>query len=465
MKVGAEGGTEGVLRTARSLRERIGPGFHDRVTESVYARAAGIAERCVRVTGKPRVDWDLLADKVLTSRLLGYPIMVCGLAAVLWLTISGSNVPSAMIFDFLFWIHDGLEAGMTSIGAPDWLTGFLVNGVYRGLAWVVAVMLPPMAIFFPIFTLLEDVGYLPRVAFNVDRLFRACGAHGKQALTMSMGFGCNAAGVISCRIIDSPRERLIAILTNNFMLCNGRWPTIIMLATVFIVASFSPVWSSVVATAAVAGVTLIGVVVTLIVSKVLSKTVLKGEASQFYLELPPYRRPSILRVIHRSMIDRTLFVLGRACVVAAPAGALIWVLGNVDVGGASLMSHLTGWLDPVGAFIGLDGVILLAYIVALPANEIIVPTMIMAYMASSKMIELDDMAQLGSLFQANGWTLTTAVCMMLFSLLHYPCGTTSWTIYKETGSWKWTVFANLMPLGLAILACGAVAQASRLWGG
>ena len=453
-----------VIAHARALREQIGPIWHDRVTESLYSRAARIAKLSVQVTGRPRVDWDLLADRILTGRLLGYPIMVLGLMAVLWLTIRGANVPSAMLFDGLFWVHDRLEALMLAAGAPWWLTGFLVNGVYRGLAWVVAVMLPPMAIFFPIFTLLEDIGYLPRVAFNLDRLFRWCGANGKQALTMSMGFGCNAAGVIACRIIDSPRERLIAILTNNFMLCNGRWPTIIMLATAFVAASFPAMWSSVVATGAVVGVTLLGVLVTFVVSKLLSKTVLKGEPSHFYLELPPYRRPNILRVIHRSIIDRTIFVLARACVVAAPAGGLIWILGNVHVGGASLMAHLTGWLDPVGSLIGLDGVILLAYIVAIPANEIVVPTMIMAYMAGTQMMELQDMTALGDLFRANDWSLLTAACMMLFCLLHYPCATTTWTIYRETRSWKWTAWANLMPLTLAILACGAVAMIARAVG-
>jgi len=407
----------------------------------------------------------MLADRILTSRVFGFPIMVAGLVVVLWMTISGANVPSAAIFDCLFWVHDQWEAWMISVGAPWWLTGFLVNGVYAGVAWVVAVMLPPMAIFFPIFTLLEDVGYLPRVAFNVDRLFRWCGAHGKQALTMSMGFGCNAAGVVACRIIDSPRERLIAILTNNFMLCNGRWPTIIMLATVFVVAAFPPGWSSLVATGAVVGVTLLGVLTTFVVSKGLSRTVLKGESSHFFLELPPYRRPNVLRVIHRSVIDRTLLVLGRACVTAAPAGGLIWILGNVHVNGMTLMSVLTGWLDPVAGFIGLDGVILLAFVVALPANEIVVPTMIMAYLAAGRMTELSNLSELGGLLHAHGWTLTTAVCVMLFSLLHYPCGTTTWTIYRETGSWRWTVFANLMPLTLAVLACGVVAQTAYWIGG
>jgi len=447
-----------VLARAHTLREELGPGLHDRVAASLYSRAAEIAAQSVRVTGRPRVDWDLLADRILTSRILGFPIMLLALVAILWLTISGANVPSQLLARGLFWIHDAWEAGMHAIGAPWWLTGFLVNGVYRGLAWVVSVMLPPMAIFFPIFTFLEDIGYLPRVAFNLDRLYRWCGAHGKQALTMGVGFGCNAAGVTACRIIDSPRERLIAILTNNFMLCNGRWPLIIVLATIFVAGALPAAWAGVVATATVVGVTLLGAVVTFIVCRLLSRTVLKGESSQFYLELPPYRRPAVLRIVYRSLIDRTIFVLGRACCTAAPAGGLIWLLGNIEVGGASLMTHLTQWLNPLGLFLGLDGVIILAYIIALPANEIVVPTMIMAYLSAGRMLELDSLEALSDLLRSHGWTIWTAVGVMLFSLLHYPCATTTWTIYRETGSIKWTVWSNLMPLTIALLACGAVAQ-------
>ncbi len=454
-----------IIAQAGELREQLGPGQHDRFAEALYARAAEIAQVSVCVTGKPRVDWDLVADRILTSRWLGFPIMLVGLLCILWATISGANVPGAMLFEAFSWIHVQLLAGMSAIGAPWWLTGFLIDGIYLGLAWVVSVMLPPMMIFFPIFTFLEDVGYLPRVAFNLDRLFRWAGAHGKQAMSMGMGFGCNAAGVIACRIIDSPRERTLAILTNNFMLCNGRWPTIILLSTLFVAAAFPPAWSSVVATAAVVSVTLLGVVVTFVVCRILSKTVLKGESSHFCIELPPYRRPAFLRIIYRSMIDRTVFVLARACVTAAPAGALIWILGNVDVSGVSLMAHISGWLDGPAHFIGLDGVIVLAYIIALPANEIIVPTIIMGYMATGKMTELDDMAALGQLFRDNGWTLLTAACVMLFALLHYPCATTTWTIYRETGSVKWTVWSNLMPLGIAVVVCGVVAQSARLLGG
>ncbi len=466
MRMAASGSVsaDDILARARTLREQLGPGVHDRITQSLYEKAVEVVSVGVRVTGKPKIDWDLLADKVLTSRYLGFPIMLLGLAVVFYLTISGANVPSNLIATGLFWIEGQLILGMNAMGAPWWLTGFLINGVYRGLAWVVSVMLPPMAIFFPMFTMLEDVGYLPRVAFNLDRLFRWSGAHGKQALTMGMGFGCNAAGVISCRIIDSPRERMIAILTNNFMLCNGRWPTIILLSTVFIAASFPPVWSSLVAVGSVVAIVLVGVVVTFLVARLLSSTVLKGTSSAFHLELPPYRRPAILRIIHRSLIDRTLFVLGRACVTAAPAGALIWLLGNVHVGETSLMSHAASFLDPVGHFMGLDGIIILAYIIALPANEIIVPTIIMGYLGAGGMLELNSTGELGQLFTANGWTMLTAMCVMLFSLLHYPCATTTWTIWRETRSVKWTILANLMPLTLAVLVCAAVARVGRLLG-
>ena len=455
------GPTSDILNRADALRAQLGANLQDRVTHTLYGRAAEISSAVVSTSGRKRYNWDLLADRLLTGRWTGFPIMVLLLGGVLWLTIAGANYPSALIYDGLFWIHDKLEAAMNAVGAPWWLTGFLINGVYRGLAWVVSVMLPPMAIFFPIFTLLEDVGYLPRVAFNLDRLFRWAGAHGKQALTMSMGFGCNAAGVIACRIIESPRERLLAIITNNFTLCNGRWPTIILIASIFFGAAAPPGWAMVAATACVVAVCLLGVLVTFITCRVLSRTVLKGEPSHFYLELPPFRRPAILRVIHRSVIDRTVFVLARACVTAAPAGGLIWLLGAIHVGGPSLMSHISNWLDPIGWVLGVDGVILLAFVIALPANEIVLPTMIMAYLAGSQMTELDQ-AGTAALFRGANWTMLTAVCMMLFSLLHFPCGTTTWTIYRETRSIKWTLWSNLMPLGLAIVVCATVAGIWRL---
>jgi ferrous iron transport protein B len=328
-------------------------------------------------------------------------------------------------------------------------------------------MLPPMAIFFPLFTLLEDLGYLPRVAFNLDWLFKRAGAHGKQALTMMMGFGCNAAGVIACRVIDSPRERLIAILTNVFVPCNGRFPTLITVASLFVAGAAAKPGTfaaSVIGTAAVVGVVVLGVVVTLVVSWILARTILRGEPSTFILELPPYRRPSLLRVLYTSLIDRTAFVLYRACVVAAPAGGIIWLMANLTLGGASIASHVYGFLDPFGRLLGLDGVILLAFIIAIPANEIVMPTALMLYMNQGRMMELEG-AVLGGVLTEHGWTLLTAISLMLFSLLHNPCGTTIWTIWRETRSVRWTAFGALMPLAIAILVCALVATVTRLFVG
>jgi len=441
-----------ILELADSTGAPVKESISDDLVESIYSDAAKISRRAVARTDSSIQNFDITLDKVLTSKLFGFPAMLLLLAGVFYLTITGANVPSAMLADGLFWIEDQIKILFNFLGSPLWLTGFLVDGIYRGSAWVISVMLPPMAIFFPIFTFLEDAGYLPRVAFNLDRLFKWSGAHGKQALTMGMGFGCNAAGVVSTRIIDSPRERLIAIITNNFVPCNGRWPTIIMLASVFVAASFQEKISAVVAASTVVGVTLFGVLVTLLVSKFLSSTVLKGEASTFKLELPPYRKPKILRILYRSLIDRTIFVLGRAVVMAAPAGGLIWLLGNIQIDGISLMAYAVDILQPIGKAIGLDGVILLAYIIAIPANEIIIPTIIMAYSAGSRMMELE-INQLKELFLQNEWTVLTAICLMFFSLLHYPCSTTTWTIWKETKSIKWTVISNLLPLAIAFIVC------------
>jgi ferrous iron transport protein B len=346
------------------------------------------------------------------------------------------------------------------------VTGFIWHGVYRGLAWVVSVMLPPMAIFFPIFTILEDLGYLPRVAFNLDWLFKRAGAHGKQSLTMAMGFGCNAAGVIATRVIDSPRERLIAILTNNFVPGNGRFPTLIMLANIFVAAAFPPALASFAAAGAVVGIVLIGIFFTLVASWALSKTVLKGEPSAFTLELPPYRRPNIKRILYTSLIDRTIFVLWRAIATAAPAGAVIWILGNIMVGDLSLAQHIANFLNPFGVLLGLDGVILLAYIIAIPANEIVVPTMMMVYMGVGMMTDPPDLGSLRTLLvDGHGWTMLTAVNLMLFSLLHNPCATTILTIFRETKSYKWTILSVVMTLGLAFLVTFVTASIVRLFGG
>jgi ferrous iron transport protein B len=455
------------IRRAEELRRGLTGNFRDEAVSSVYAEAERISRRVVRESGQRGRDWDQWIDRLVTSPSLGLPLMLLILAVVFWLTIAGANVPSAMLASGLFWIEHRAAGLFDAAGAPWWLTGFLWHGVFRGLAWVVSVMLPPMAIFFPLFTILEDLGYLPRVAFNLDFLFRRAGAHGKQALTMAMGFGCNAAGVIATRVIDSPRERLVAILTNNFVPCNGRFPTLIMLATIFVAAAFPPVVASLAAAGAVVGVVVLGVGFTLLMSWLLSRTVLKGEASAFTLELPPYRRPGIARIMYTSLIDRTLFVLWRAMLTAAPAGAAIWLLGNIYVGGTSLATHSANALQPLGHAIGLDGVILLAYVIAIPANEIVVPTMLMVYMGTGMMAELESMSDLRTLLvDQHGWTLLTAVNLMLFALLHNPCATTIITIYKETLSAKWATLGALMPLVVAFLVTFLTATVARLagWG-
>ncbi|HWP30850.1 MAG TPA: nucleoside recognition domain-containing protein [Fimbriimonadales bacterium] len=452
-----------LLERAKEMREQWGDKVRDASVTEIYSEASLIASRAVKRTRKIATNWDEKIDRILTSKIWGFPVMLLLLMGVFWVTIKGANYPSQMIATGLFWLEDQLEFLFTSIGSPTWFTGFFVHGVYRGLAWVISVMLPPMAIFFPIFTLLEDLGYLPRVAFNVDRVFKRAGAHGKQALSMAMGFGCNAAGVISTRIIDSPRERLIAIITNNFMPCNGRWPTLIMLATIFVAAAFPAGIASIAAASSLVALTLFGIAVTLLVSWFLSRSVLKGHVSNFTLELPPYRKPRILQILYTSMIDRTIFVLWRAIIMAAPCGGLAWILGNVYAGDQSLMAHIAGALDPLGKAIGLDGIILLAYIIAIPANEIVVPTILMGYMNMDRMVEVENMEQLRHLLVVDqGWTIVTAISLMLFSLLHNPCSTTILTIYKETKSIKWTAIATLLPLALAFLVCFIVAQTARL---
>ena len=398
-------------------------------------------------------ETDRRLDGLLTGRLTGYPVMLALLALIFWLTISGANYPSQLLADGLFRVQDRLTELFEYLNAPDWLHGVLVLGAYRVLAWVVSVMLPPMAVFFPLFTLLEDAGYLPRVAYNLDKPFKRCRACGKQALTMCMGFGCNAAGVVGCRIIDSPRERLLAILTNNFVPCNGRFPTLIALLTMFFVGTagggLSPVLSALLLTAAI----VLGVGITFAVTKLLSETLLRGVPSSFTLELPPYRKPQIGKVLVRSVFDRTLFVLGRAAAVAAPAGLVIWLMANITAGGVSILAHCAAFLDPFARLMGLDGVILLAFILGFPANEIVIPIIIMAYTAQGSILELDSLAQMKQLFVQNGWTWVTAVSVMLFSLNHWPCSTTLLTIKKETGSLKWTALAAAIPTGVGVALC------------
>jgi len=439
---------------ASPIRESL----HDYIVSSLYVDAEAIASKAVSKAEVPKSDLDAKIDRILTSRTLGFPIMIALLMAILWITIEGANIPSQILMADLLWLEDQFALMFRWFGAPEWLEGVLVHGTYRGLAWVVSVMLPPMAIFFPFFTFLEDVGYLARVAFNIDRFFKWAGAHGKQGITMTMGFGCNAAGVTSCRSIGSPRERLIAILTNNFVPCNGRWPILILIATIFVAPTFPLAISSVIAPFIIVIMTLVGVFATFIVSALLSRTILRGEPSFFVLEMPSYRRPQVLRVLYTSLIDRTIKVLYRAVVWAAPAGAVTWILGNTYISGETLMAYVAGILSPIGLLIGFDGVILLAFIIAIPANEIIIPTIIMSYMGTSMMTELESMFELRVLFAAQGFTFVTAICLMLFSVLHYPCATTTHTIWRETRSAKWTLLSNLIPLAVAITVCFVVAQ-------
>ena len=434
----------------------------DLIVAAIYDQARQIADQVVKRRGSEH-DLDRKIDNIVTSKFFGYPLMLALLSLIFWLTISGANYPSQLLSNLLFGFQAHLTAFCQWLNVPAWLHGVLVLGLYRGLAWVVSVMLPPMAIFFPLFTFLEDLGYLPRVAFNLDRLFKRAGAHGKQVLTMCMGFGCNAAGVTACRIIESPRERLIAVLTNNFVPCNGRFPLLITMAMVLLGALVGNT-NTFFASLLVAGAVLLGVLVTLLVSWLLSQTLLKGVPSTFTLELPSYRWPKIGTLLIRSVLDRTLFVLLRAVVVAAPVGAIIWVLANVDVGGISIIGHLGGWLQGFGHLLGLDGYIILAFILGLPANEIVIPILVMSYLSEGVMLELDSLEALCGLLISNGWTWLTALNMILFSLLHFPCGTTLLTIRKETQSMKWTLLGALIPTGVAVVVCFLVAQLVRAFG-
>jgi ferrous iron transport protein B len=439
--------------------------IRDSMSTTIYSHAKELYDESVKIKNKNKFHRDEKVDKILTSKKYGLPLMLLMLCIVLWITIEGSNIPSSMLADFLFKFEPILYDFLVSINCPVWLNEMLSFGMYKTLAWVVSVMLPPMAIFFPLFTLLEDFGYLPRVAFNLDHMFKKACCHGKQCLTMCMGFGCNAAGVIGCRIIDSPRERLLAILTNNFVPCNGRFPTLIAIATIFFTYFIQDsLASSAVVALCIALTIVFGIFTTLVVSYILSKTMLKGVPSTFTLELPPYRTPKIGRVIYTSIIDRTIFVLSRAVVVAIPAGIITWIFANIYVGDTSILAHVAGFLDPIAKAIGLDGFILLAFILGFPANEIVIPILLMSYLATGSMIEFDSLSALGEVLKDNGWTYLTAINTMLFSLLHWPCATTLFTIKKETGSNKWTAIGFLMPTAVAFIVCFGTTCISRLFG-
>ena len=458
-----------VLRIADEYHKILGDSYRNDLVEAIYAEATTLINASVSTDFSARsFRVDRAIDRIVTHKIWGFPIMFLLLAGVLWITIIGANYPSQWLSDlFVGWLYPLLKDGANALHFPWWLSGFLIDGVYLATTWVISVMLPPMAIFFPLFTLLEDFGYLPRVAFNLDKLFRTAGAHGKQALTMSMGFGCNAAGVVATRIINSPREKLIAIITNNFSLCNGRWPTQILIATLFIGALVPKQWSSTVSMLAVIGIAVLGIAFSFLTSWLLSKTLLKGESSFFVLELPPYRPPRFFQTLYTSLIDRTLIVLWRAIVFAAPAGAVIWLICNLQIAQQPIALWLIQGLDPIGVFIGLNGVILLAYIVAIPANEIVIPTVLMlttmvlgqtAVGEGAGVLMEASTSQVGVLLHAGGWTLLTAVNLMLFSLLHNPCSTTIYTIYKETHSKKWTLIATLLPVLYGIVVCFLVAR-------
>ena len=435
-----------------------GPPLQDTSTsgideETAYARAEELCRQVVKQSGD-HPPWGQL-DRLLTGRFTGGAVMLLMLLGLFWLTVKGANYPSALLSRLLFSLEAPMSRCLAALGAPEWLNGLLCQGAWRTLAWVVAVMLPPMAIFFPLFSLLEELGYLPRAAFNLDRPFAACGSCGKQALCMCMGLGCNAAGVVGCRIIETRRERLLAVLTNSFTPCNGRFPTLIALSGIFFASG------GLGQAAVMTGLILFSAGVTLAVTKLLSVTLLRGEPSPFVLELPSWRPPRISQVLLRSLLDRTLSVLGRAAAVAAPAGALLWCLANIQVGEGSLLTHMAAALEPLGRFLGLDGAILLGFILGLPANEIVLPVIIMIYTAGGSLAEIGDTAALGALLAQKGWTAVTAGCVMLFSLLHWPCSTTLLTIKKETGSLGWTVLGAVLPTAVGVIVCVMV---RAIWG-
>lgn len=436
---------------------------HKENSEKLAKKSKEICKQAVFFRSETMNEKSRKVDKILTSKSIGIPLMLLLFGLLFWITAIGANYPSEWLSVFFDFIKGELYNLFNLLSVPDFFTGILIDGVYTTLTWVVSVMLPPMAIFFPLFSIIEDSGYLPRIAFNLDKFFSKCGAHGKQSLTMAMGIGCNACGVTGCRIIESPQERLIAIVTNNFMPCNGRFPTLIAIIMMFFAGSTFGIVSSIEAAAILLGIIVLCVLFTLLISKLLSITIAKGEPSSFALELPPYRKPQILKTIVRSMLDRTLFVLGRAVIVAAPAGAIIWLTANIYIGNASILSYCTDFLNPFGQLIGLDGVIVMAFILGFPANETVIPIIIMSYMASGTLVDYTSYEQLLQLFSANGWTVITAVCTMIMCVMHFPCSTTCLTIKKETGSLKWTLASAILPTVIGIILCLITANIMRIF--
>ena len=430
--------------------------FKDKIVSNIVKKAEEVSQEVCSFEDRDYSGRDRKIDKILTSKKFGIPIMILFLGLIFWLTIVGANYPSELLFNLFNSIQIKLINFANYIRCPQWLSDMLINGIYQTLTWIIAVMLPPMAIFFPLFTILEDLGYLPRIAFNMDGFFKKACCSGKQMITMCMGFGCNACGVTGCRIIDSPRERLIAILTNNFVPCNGRFPFLISIATIFIAGAYSAgngFLSSILSTLAVIIVIIFGIFLTLIISKILSNTILKGMPSSIVLELPPYRKPQFGKILVRSIFDRTLFILGRAISVAAPAGLVIWLLANIGINGESLLTIIANFLNPFAKLMGLDGYILTAFILGIPANEIVLPIILMCYLKGGALVKIEDTIQIGQILIQNGWNMLTAMNVMLFTILHFPCATTLLTIKKETNSWKWTGIAFLLPTLCGIILC------------
>ena len=427
--------------------------FKDIIVSSIINTAEKISNSVCTYENNNYSTRDRKIDKILTSKIFGLPIMILFLGIIFWITIVGANYPSQALFSFFAWIQEKLIIGAEAINLPDWLSSMLISGIYQTLTWIISVMLPPMAIFFPLFTFLEDLGYLPRIAFNTDGFFKKCSCSGKQMITMCMGFGCNSAGVTGCKIINSPREKLIAILTNNFVPCNGRFPFLITIASIFIAGTINGIGSSIVSTLAVMFVIILGIFCSLIISKILSKTILKGMSSSFVLELPPYRKPQFGKILIRSIFDRTLFVLGRAISVAAPAGLVIWLFTNIGINGESLLSIVANFLNPFAKILGLDGYILTAFIFGIPANEIVLPIILMCYLGGNSLVNMEDSFAIGQILIQNGWNILTAINVMIFTCMHFPCATTLLTIKKETGSLKWTALSFLLPTICGIVIC------------
>lgn len=427
--------------------------YKDIIISKIVETAEKISNKVCMFEDKDYSERDRKIDKILTSKKYGIPIMMLFLGLIFWLTIVGANYPSQFLFDIFSKFQEKLINFATYINCPSWLSDMLILGVYQTLTWVVSVMLPPMAIFFPLFTILEDLGYLPRIAFNMDGFFKKACCSGKQMITMCMGFGCNACGVTGCRIINSPRERLIAIITNNLVPCNGRFPFLITIATIFIAGTIEGIGASIISTISVMLVIVLGIFLTLIISKVLSKTILKGMSSSFILEMPPYRKPQFCKIFVRSIFDRTLFILGRAVAVAMPAGLVIWLFANIGINGSSILDLIVNFLDPFARLMGLDGYILTGFILGIPANEIVLPIILMCYLQGKALINIEDTFAIGEILRQNGWTILTAINVMIFTILHFPCATTLLTIKKETGKMRWVVLSFLIPTVCGIIIC------------